>query len=623
MTRTAVQDERLPTARARWAQRIGIYLPSYFILGIAIPALVYVLVMALLGWRIPVFGSSAAVAFSDSQGTVYLFASKSTRDYMSRVGGNYNVVLDPWRAYFAERKRGFREVDDLGSLPNQATGSVLILPSTVALSDSDRSRIHGFRARGGSVLATWVAGARNAAGDWQGWQFLEQLGVQVVGEMTDNEERQLVLNGESPVSHTQPAGQRIWMSKASEPLLRLRGEMVAGRFTNWARVVDSARRAEGAVLYAEGSATAGRSVVFGFAETTWESHPAPMYPLIDDVLQWLRREPAVVRAAWPEGKKAANVIEMDTEEGFPNALRLVEQLRPQGIPATFFLLTSVARQHPEIVTELARDYEIGYHGDVHESYKGQPEAVQERRLETMKGQLQSVLPDIRQVLGFRAPLEGYDDTTQRLLQKVGIRYHAADPNSTEGRLPFVFKMENIKPEDALIVLPRTQRDDINFNKEKLDLEQISQALIDDFDMTADTGALGWLSLHSQNFGADAPLAQALPSYLQHLKQRNMNIWYAQAGQVAAWWRERERFKVGVDQTGRRIDLNITVTRGKPIERANVIVMLPFKNAVSTIRSTKVGITDPITIRLDPFRTMVKFPPLAPGDYSYRVTFDVK
>ncbi len=59
--------------------------------------------------------------------------------------------------------------------------------------------------------------------------------------------------------------------------------------------------------------------------------------------------------------------------------------------------------------------------------------------------------------------------------------------------------------DALIVLPRTQRDDINLYWEKLSVEGTTKALIDDFEMAFRSGSLAWLSVHSQNFNEDGIL----------------------------------------------------------------------------------------------------------------------
>lgn len=602
-------------------KRIGAYLPAMIILSVAVPALIYVAVMQLLGWRTPVLGMNGAMAYVAPAGSnVILYAAPNTKTYLTSIGGNYETLLVPWRNYFLDRKIQFKEIQSASQLQKYSQG-VLILPSAVALDDEERAQILTFRAKGGAILSTWATGTRNGKGDWEGWQFLEKLGVKMLGEIApDAEVNHLILTGESPVSHTHPAGQRIGIGKTSESLLRFKGEMIAGRFMNWARITDDERRGEGAIIYSEASAGTGRVTFFAFAESVWESRPLAAYTFIDDTIQWLQREPAIVLAAWPNGRRAAQVIEMDTEEGFANALPFASMMQSLDYPATFYILTSVGKLFPEVLTRLARDFEIGFHGDVHISFKGQSATVQEQRIQTMRAEMASVLPDIRGITGFRAPTEGYDATTEQLIHKYGMRHHVTDPGRTEGRLPLLAKLEGVATEDALVVLPRTQRDDINLHWERLTAEQTTKALIDDFDLAAETGSLGLLSIHSQNFIPDGILTKAMPGLLVHTKQRRNQVWLASAGQVADWWRERERFKLSYRNTGKRLEFNITVKGTTPVSGVSLVVMLPQKGVLPTVQSTKIGGVKPTVSKIDNYRAAIVFDTLPPGNHVYQATF---
>lgn len=389
---------------------------------------------------------------------------------------------------------------------------------------------------------------------------------------------------------------------------------------NWARIEDETRRDEGAIIFSEATASLGRVAFFAFAESVWESRPMAAYDFIDNTIQWLQREPAIVLAAWPNGKRAAQMIEMDTEDGFVNALPFAAMMKSLDYPATFYILTSVAKLFPDVVTQLARNFEIGYHGDVHDSFKGQSIQQQEQRIQTMQSDLKLLLPDMRSVTGFRAPTEGYDTTTEQLLQKYGIRHHAGDPSRTEGRTPLLAKLEGVRKEDTLIFLPRTQRDDINLYRENLSAEQITQALISDFDLVVEQGALGLLSIHSQNFAKDSPLVKAMPGFLIHMKQRKAQVWVATAGEVADWWRDRDRFKLSASNSGRRLEFNMTVTGDKPIKGASLVIMLPQKGVTATVQSTKIAGLSPTITKIDDYRVSVVFDTLPPGNYVYQATF---
>lgn len=603
-------------------RRIGTYMPVMVILGISLPVLVFLSMMQINGWKLPTLGmQGGSFNFSSGSDRIVLYASPNSKSYFSKIGGNYDNLLTPWRLYFKERNLSISEVSDPVQLQKQADG-VLILPSALALNDAERDAILAFRAKGGSVLATWATGTRTGAGDWAGWQLMDSLGAKMMGEIpADSESRQLTLNGESPLSTQQPAGARIWMGKTTESLLRFTGESVAARFMNWARIPEEVRNQEGAIVFSEGLPGTGRSALFAFAETTWESRPFAAHLLIDDTLKWLQRQPTIMRSTWPDGKLAAQIIEMDTEQNFQNASAFASMMKSINYRATFYVLTSVAVQFGDLVKELARDFEIAYHGDIHVSFKDQPAFTQEQRIQTMKAELASVLPNTSNVIGFRAPTEGYDATTEQLLYKHGIRYHAADPSRLEGRIPGYLKMEGVRAEDSLMVIPRTQRDDINLYWEKLSVEQTIKALIDDFDLAMSTGSLGFLSVHSQNFDEGSVLRQALPAYLAHVQKRRDRIWLASSGQIVQWWRDRERMSINSTVSGKRLDFNLTVKGGQPVNGASFTVIQPNKGVPPTVVSTKIGAPVPRVVQLDDYRSAVIFSSLKPGDYVYQATFE--
>jgi peptidoglycan/xylan/chitin deacetylase (PgdA/CDA1 family) len=599
------------------------FLPTFLILGIAIPSVLFLTIMVMIGWPTPVIGARGFMSFDSSSATVYLYESEGTSAHFAKVGGNYETLLTPWRDYFAERKKSFKQLKTPGEIAKLKTG-VIILPSALALSTVEKDAILAFRDKGGSVLATWATGTRNEQGDWVGWDFLERLGATVLAEMpNDSDSRQLVLTGESPLSYSHPAGQRLWMVKTSEALLRLKGEAAVGRFMNWARIADDAKKAEGAVVYSEAKTTASRAVVLAFSESAWESRPFAAHILLDDTLKWLLHEAVAVRASWPEGKRAAQVIEMDTEEGFENALNFAALMQASKLPATFYVLTSAAKGSPQALTTLAKSFEIAYHGDVHDSFKELSPTLQQQRITTMQGDMVALLPNNKNITGFRAPKEGYDANTELSLHRSGFKHHAVDPQRSEGRLPLFAKLPEVPPEEDLIVLPRTQRDDMNLALHNMTVEQTSKALIDDFDEALGTGSLGWLSVHSQNFQPTSHLALAFPDYLTHVKKNSGKVWMATGGKVSDWWRRREQFKLDSSFNGKRLDFSITVKGESAINGASVIVMLPQKGLLPHVLGTKVGMELPTVTLLDDYRALLVFSSLSPGNYGYQTTFAPK
>ena len=140
------------------------YMPTILILGVAVPSFLYISIMLLLGWSSPVLGAKSSLKhFNSSAATVYLYGSPTTRAHFAKIGGNYDVLLTPWRAYFAERSRSYKMINDVAELRHLKTG-VLVLPSALGLSDAERSAISLYRSNGGSVLATWASGRGLPAG---------------------------------------------------------------------------------------------------------------------------------------------------------------------------------------------------------------------------------------------------------------------------------------------------------------------------------------------------------------------------------------------------------------------------------------------------------------------------
>ena len=603
-------------------RRVGTYLLGIFIIGLATSVLIFTMAMQGMGWPPAILGRDQPVKtqFTDNN-DIYLYVSRNTSNYYASSGGNYETLLKPWREYFAKAPARAREISDLSPLASLRSG-VLILPSAAALAPTERQDILGFRDRGGSVLATWAIGTRGQGGEWVGWDFLEKLGgAKFTGEIPrEPQVGHLILNGDSPVAFSQSAGKRIWLGSNAEPALRLTGPASAGQFLNWTRIPDPDRVREGAVIYSETGPEAGRVVLYGFAESSWEQQPGDIHQLVNDTLSWLKHRPALIKATWPYGKRAAHLVEMDTEQGFGNALSMARMMKDIDYKGAFYVLTSSALEFPDVLKSLYREFEVGYHGDIHTGFKDQSQDVQARRIANMQAQLKTVIPGATGVNGFRAPTESYDKTTEILLLKAGIQHHVSGPHDADFRLPFFAPIANTDVADGLIILPRSQRDDLNLLASIQDVPRLTQAMIDDFNLTRDNGALGVFSVHTQNFGEGQPMNLAMPAYLAHIRSQRDTVWLASPSEIDAWWRERERFRVIVRPSGPRIEFDVSVGGNLPVKGGGLVVMLPRKGSLPVISGVKPGMPIPKITPLDDFRAAVVFDTLAPGNYFYQVTF---
>ena len=88
----------------------------------------------------------------------------------------------------------------------------------------------------------------------------------------------------------------------------------------------------------------------GFSESSWAYDKRLELPKVaDSSMAWLRRQPMVYKVAWPEGELSAQLLEMDTEDKFANALNFAKDLDIVSIRGTLYSLTGIALKNRETV----------------------------------------------------------------------------------------------------------------------------------------------------------------------------------------------------------------------------------------------------------------------------------
>lgn len=495
-----------------------------------------------LGW----VAQAATAPVVQQLEAVYLYSSPITAAFFSANGTSYDGLKQRWREYFRPYGRAFREVSRANLIAGLKPG-VLVLGSAALLDEQERKAIEAFAEAGGSILATWGTGVRDGRGQWTGYRFLENLlemKVNAVALSRDNAEvssRFLNPFGDGPLSWSIPAGQRIFLGEVAEIPLRVQSPRLAARYFSWERY-PAPKDSNGAIAFLEKGAS--RRVYFGFSESSWEYDERIELPnLVDAVMAWLKHEPSIYKGAWPDAKRAAQLLEMDSEDEYLNTLAFANHLDAAKFHGTFYSLTGVARQHRELVNKLAQKNEIGYHGDVHVGFKGKTLDVQEKRVSAMVTEMQDMVGvrALSKITGFRAPTESSDSITEKLLRKIGVRHNVTGPSASERRVPFFSEAEpGLTPEEAIVGLPRTQMDDLNFLGLRVSAAKATELMLLEFDYVYEAGALGVVSVHSQNYGEGDLMTMMMPTYLQRLRQNVDAVWVASGQEIAAWWRARER-----------------------------------------------------------------------------------
>lgn len=557
---------------------------------------------------------------------VWLYASPSTKAFLSAGGMDDKTSLGVWSAFLRKYKIPFKQLTSAAQL-DKSTSGVLLLPSCVALSEAEKQAIVKFRAKGGAVLASWLVGVRDEKGQWQGFDFMEKaLGVQVLGSTeADEEDNFLSTYGDNPVTHALPAGQRVWLerTKGWYPL-RLAGGYPAAEVSDWSRSF-APEKPTTAVVFDESLMPSGafsRSVVLGFPERLWLSaDPQQTEAIAHNAMMWLLRQPDAYLAAWPHPYVSALVMAIDAAEVMLKSdLVMARQLEDAGGLGTYFVLSDAAEKSAPVLKQLqARGHEIAYMGDHFVGFRDQSEKVQSKRLDSMQKALKKAGLELAPDAGFHAPMESYDKTTEKLLNEGPFGYYVAFMDATDTRLP-VLSGVSAGPADGLqkktVILPRTQSgpDDVLEENDPADAMKIYFGALD---LSNRMAALSVVRLPNQSLLTPEQLSEVFDD----LKHRKNQTWLTTATNVAQWWRERDQVKVDFQAKEGVPVLTVTVGGHRPISRSMAVwVNLPEADSVMHLKALKAPENLPSVVAVDAWRVAVLLEGLKPGRYQWQLAF---
>lgn len=554
---------------------------------------------------------------------ITIYASPASRSYFAAAGIDYQRNIGTWEGLLRRYELPF-QVANMAEAIEQGSG-VLILPSAVALSEREKKAIAQFRERGGSVLATWLAGVRNDAGAWNGFGFMEKtLESKVVGNTeAEADDAYLIPHGDNPVTHGLPAGQRVWTERLKEWYpLRLKGVHEAAQVMDWSRTVKPGQTSA-VIVYNERREISGqqsRVVVLGYPEKLWiSSEPKSMDTMAVDAVRWLMRQPQTYAAAWPHPYTSSMVLAVDASDGMEETdAALAKKVAALGGKASYFVLTEQAAQsRPTLQAIQAGGHEIAYLGDRFTGFKDEPAARQTERLKVMGEEMKSAGITVAANAGFRPPMESFDATTVKLLQERGTGYMVTDSGATEARLPFVAAPGSAAGSAPLLGLPRTLNSPDDVLSEG-DAATAMKTFLQEFDMSLNMAGLGILTTPARGSLSEADWTRIFA----HIKSRQKNLWLASGAQVADWWRERERVSVTLDASVVPALMTVRI-KGEGQLRQPVTVLANLPQMGNTVRLVADTSDTRIlkTASVDPWRSAILVDGLGPGVYRWYVYFD--
>jgi hypothetical protein len=555
---------------------------------------------------------------------VQIYASPTTRARLTATGMDANESVRTWEVFLRKYRIPYQTVVSVEQLEKLQPG-VLLLPSAIALTEREKQAVVDFRSKGGGVLSTWMTGVQNEAGESRGYGFMQEaLGVKVVGNTeTQANDIWLMPHGDNPVTHSLPAGLRIWLERIKQWYpLRMVGAHPAANMMDWGRTVVPAIPSA-TIIFDERVQSTGRlsrSVVFGYPERLWVSaDPKMLEAIAHNSLMWLLRQPDVYVTAWPHPYASAFVLAVDSADPLAEFdLNFAKQFEEAGGRATYYVLSENAQESAAILKKIqARGHEVAFLGDRFKEFKGQSAAEQAKRLDTMQSEMKAVGFDITVNAGFHAPMEQYDKTTEKLLKERSFRHYISFMDASEARLPF-FATEGAGIEKAaktLVVLPRTlggpedeDRDAANGMKEFLNELVLADQM----------AGLAVVRIPNQSQLDKAQLGE----FFGHLKALNNRMWMATGGQVSEWWRERDRVNANLESTALAPVLKVTISGDKPLRQAVAVwVNLPESRGVVRLVARGSYAKLPKVVRVDDWRNAVVLDGFAAGEYQWHLYFD--
>lgn len=483
----------------------------------------------------------------------------------------YPGLIRDWEERIRRAGGTVTRVHDADGVRALGPGALLVAPAALCLSRRELSALEAHATAGGGLLATWAVGARDGACRWRGWDGVSEIaGSPDVRQLERREALYLTVPSGTPLSMGLAPATRIELRSESQLAVALQGVHVY--WSDWS--LNPAPAASGGA--ADGAAVArdapggGRIVWLGFlpSQAARGSDSLGVSRLADAGLRWAAGVAGARLAPWPGGRRSALLLTEDVESGFENANALAKLARDRSVPASFYVVSQLALDHPEMGPGLDSVGEVGSQTSDHRPVAGLPETEQRLRLRRSWSEVRGWIG--HGPVGLRPPEESFDTTTLRIWRGLGGRYLLA-VNNARTASPELYDT----PEGRVALLPRVMKDDYNVmvQEDGSGPEALRRAYLDGLRKISAVGGLAVLSLHSQI--ATAPRVAAVGEVLDSLAPHRSEWWIATGRAIADWWISRSEATLSVDAAADgALSLHVTAPPGDSLAGAWVELQLP-------------------------------------------------
>ncbi|MEZ4700617.1 MAG: polysaccharide deacetylase family protein [Rhodothermales bacterium] len=497
--------------------------------------------------RTPQIGILAPPAFADS-------AYATEKAYADEV-------VRGWEYFLVGLDIPYRILED-SSLTDASLAPLrlIVLPASSVMSAPHQAAVRRYIERGGGVIASGPIATMAAPGEPADDRFMQDVfGLRLAGVLPDTINGvDVSLRGGHPITDGLPDGYAFNVGRAPGVTLAvpLRNESL-GSTKNYSGQLLS----EDPTLFAHGRFGAGEFVWMGFTGRDVSRIPDSQQvfqALMINAMACLTRTPAVAIRPWPRGAKSAFVLAVLPEIGhqpyqFLTVMDvLMEALRAEQAPATFFLTTDETIFYPQLVRQMGEEGEVALSADTDELLAGQPPALQRQRLEHAMAAFEAQTG--QRPAGLYAPGGLYDVETLKTAHELGLSYVL---DATPGfRVPTFVRWEReLDYRDSLLLGGTPPRDVVRFYPSELTnpaywgsqsspnamIVRMASALKGDLDRIETSGGLFLYAFEPGIQALTKRRADVIEALARHARLRGS--WMTTLGEVGAWWKQRDNLSV--------------------------------------------------------------------------------
>ena len=513
--------------------------------------------MRRLGFLIVLFTliPTEGIAKGGELGPIAIVESKANIEATKESGPDFTRGFRYWAAQADALGVPFRIVDDDALATGVDDASLLIVSGAPILSDAQVASIKRLQANGGAVLMVGMPGNKTPDGaDRPDPPAVELAGLsspRIFDPDAVGASSYTVRLG-TPLGPALEPGLRVevdwpgplWTATMVEP---------AGYWVDWTMTPlhGETRSMEASAAVALSDRKGGRVAWLGgppeaITEVNNQAESGRRMTL--QLLRWLLRRPSVHVGWWPLGLRAATVLTADVETRFETGEAIALMFHREAVRGTFFLLGDLAGEYPYVVEALAENGDVGSHSMHHKTFKGRAAEEQQAEIREAIGQLHDL--GIRQVNGFRPPMEEYDAATLDAVAAEGLdfvygnlEYDRAWPIRREVGDSTIWQFARIVPDDYNFAVRHGVHDAAGYT------EQYMLWALRMFDL----GGLFAFSFHTNYLGLEDHV-ETIGRFLRWVKHQQ--VWIATFRDIVRWVEARDAVEVKIREHTRTLEVNL-------------------------------------------------------------------